>query len=402
MSIFRCFIILFSLLLLACGPTGDSLEGKFAIHSKQVEKNPDDPLGHYELGKVYIKKKEYQAAFKQLSIATRLKDDYGEAYREKGVAQFYLKRFLDAEKSLKKSFRLNPTQPDIATDLGSIYLKNGNMRNAFRYLKIAQTRNNNAHIVLNNLGAAYAKTGKDKEALKNWKQALEKNSSIPEIHVNIGVVYEKTGQKKKAIAAYQKAMELDDSNAMAHYNLGVIYAKEKDFPKAIEEWGTASKLDSKDENILNSLAWAYEKTGKKREALVKLDQSIKLSHYDPKAHFSLGRIKHDLGDSDGAIDSLKKATLLDPNFGDAYYRLGLAYDSQYQGYDSISSLMIAEIVYHKARKADFLEKTRTEMKTLFRKYQVQRSDFRDLQVPETLKGYDLHKGPNQIRTSKQK
>ena len=402
MSIFRFFIILFSLLLLACGPTGDSLEGKFAIHSKQVEKNPDDPVGHYELGKVYIKKKEYQAAFKQLSLATRLKDDYGEAYREKGVAQFYLKRFLDAEKSLKKSFRLNPTQPDIATDLGSIYLKNGNMKNAFRYLKIAQTRNNNAHIVLNNLGAAYAKTGKDKEALKNWKQALEKNSNIPEIHVNIGVVYEKTGQKKKAIAAYQKAMELDDSNAMAHYNLGVIYAKEKDFPKAIEEWGTASKLDSKDENILNSLAWAYEKTGKKREALVKLDQSIKLSPYDPKAYFSLGRIKHDLGDSDGAIHSFKKATRLDPNFGDAYYRLGLAYDSQYQGYDSISSLMIAEIVYHKARKADFLEKTRTEMKTLFRKYQVQRSDFRDLQVPEALKGYDLHKRPNQIRTSKQK
>jgi tetratricopeptide (TPR) repeat protein len=87
---------------------------------------------------------------------------------------------------------------------------------------------------------------------------------------------EKTGQKKKAIAAYKKAMELDDSNAMDHFNLGVIYAKEKDFPKAIEEWGTASKLDSKDKNILNSLAWAYEKIGKKKEALVKLDQAQRL------------------------------------------------------------------------------------------------------------------------------
>jgi tetratricopeptide (TPR) repeat protein len=402
MLIFRFFIILFSLLLLACGPREDSLEGKFVIHLKQVEKNPDDPQGHYELGKVYIEKEEYQAAFKQLSEATRLKNDYGEAYREKGVAQFYLKRFLDAEKSLEKSFRLNPSQPDIANDLGSIYLKNGNMKNAFRYLKIAQSRNNNAHIVFNNLGVAHAKTGKNKEALKNWKQALEKNPNIPEIHVNIGVVYEKTGEKKKAIAAYQKAIELDDSNAMAYYNLGVVYAKKKDFPKAIEEWGNATKLDSKDENILNSLAWAYEKIGEKREALVKLDQSIKLSPNEPRAHFTLGRIKHDLGDSDGAIDSLKKAIRLDPNFGDAYYRLGLAYDSQNQGYDSISNLMIAEIVYHKARKADFLEKTRTKMKTLFGKYQVHQSDFRDLQIPETLKGYDLHKRPNQIRKSKQK
>ena len=140
-----------------------------------------------------------------MSEATHLKDDYGEAYRKKGVAQFYLKRFLDAEKSLKKSFKLNPSQPDITTDLGSIYLKNGNIKNAFRYLKIAQTRNNNAHIVFNNLGAAHAKTGKNK-------------------------------------------------------------AKEKDFPKAIEEWETTIKLDSKDENILNSLAWAYEKLGKKKEA----------------------------------------------------------------------------------------------------------------------------------------
>ena len=266
MLIFRFFIILFSLLLLACGPTEDSLEGKFLTHSKQVEKNPDDPVAHYELGKVYIEKEEYQAAFKQLSEATRLKGDYGEAYREKGIAQFYLKRFLDAEKSLEKSFRLNPTQPDIATDLGSIYLKNGNMKNAFRYLKIAQTRNNNAHIVFNNLGAAHAQTGKNREALKNWKQALKKNPNIPETHVNIGVAYEKTGEKKKAIAAYQKALELDDSNAIAHYNLGVIYAKEKDFPKAIEEWETASKLESKDENILYILALGLiKKTGKARK-----------------------------------------------------------------------------------------------------------------------------------------
>jgi tetratricopeptide (TPR) repeat protein len=402
MIIFRFFIILFSLVLLACGPNEDSLEGKFTIYSKQIEKNPDDPLGHYALGKVYIEKKEYKAAFKHLSKATRLKDDYGEAYREKGIAQFYLKRFVDAENSLKKSFKLNPAQPDIATDLGSIYLKNGNIKNAFRFLKTAQTRNNNAHIVFNNLGAAHARTGNNKEAQKNWKQALEKNPNMPEIHVNIGVVYEKTGEKNKAIAAYQKALELDDSNFMAHYNLGVIYAKEKDFSKAIEEWETATKLDSKDENIHKSLAWAYEKLGKKQEALLKLDQSIKLNPYDPKVHFSSGRIKHDLGDSDGAIDSLRKATRLDPVFGDAYYRLGLAYESQNQGYDSLSSLMIAEIIYNKNRKKDFLEKTRAEMKILFKKYQVKRSDFSDLQVPETLKGYNLHKRPNQIRTSNQK
>jgi len=119
MTFFRFFILLFSLVLLACGPKEDSLEGRFITYSKQVKEDPNNPEGHYELGKVYIEKEEYQAAFKQLTEATRLKEDYAEAYREKGLALFYLKNYTDAEKVLVKSFRLKPTQPDIATDLGS-------------------------------------------------------------------------------------------------------------------------------------------------------------------------------------------------------------------------------------------------------------------------------------------
>ena len=51
---------------------------------------------------------------------------------------------------------------------------------------------------------------------------------------------------------------------------------------------------------------------------------------------------------DDAIDSFKKAVQLNPNFGDAYYRLGLAYDKLNQSYDAISNLLITEIVYHKS------------------------------------------------------
>ena len=402
MIFFRFFILLFFLVLLACGPQEGPLEGRLITYSKQVKENPDDPEGHYELGKVYIERGKNQTAFNHLSKATRLKENYAEAYREKGIALFHLKSYLDAKKALLKSFSLKDTQPDIASDLGSIYLKNGNIKNALRYLKIAQTRNNNMHIVFNNLGALYAKTGKNRQALKFLKQALGKNPGLLEVHINMGVVYEKMGQKRKAVAAYQKALELDDSNAMAHYNLGVIYAKGKDFPKAIEEWETALKLDRTDENILNSLAWAYEKLGKRKEALAKLNLSIKLSPFDSKTYFSSGRIKYDMGNVDDAIDSFKKAVQHDPNFGDAYYRLGLIYDTLNQGYDAISNLLITEIVYHKARKMDLFKKTRARLEPLFTKYQTQREDFKDLQVPETLKGYDLNKRQNQIRTSKEK
>ena len=402
MTTFRFFILVFSLFLFACGPKEDSLEGRFIIYSKQVKDNPDNPEGYYELGKVYIEQKEYQAALKQFNKATRLKKDYGEAYREKGIALFYLRRFLDSEKAILKSFKLNPAQPNIATDLGSIYLTNGSFKKAFRYLKVAQNRENNLEIVFNNLGAAHAKTGESKKALKLWKQALKINPNIPETHVNMGVIYEKMGDKKKALIAYQKALKLEESNAMAHFNLGVIYAKEKHFQKAVKEWETALNFETRDENILNSLAWVYEKIGRKKEALIMLEKSIKLSPYAPKARFSSGRIKYDLGDIDGAIKSFKKTTLLDPVFGDAYYRMGLAFDSQNQGDNAISSLLIAEIIYHKTRKMELFVNVQTKLKSLFDKHKTDRKKFRDIQLPETLKGYDINQRQNQIRTSKEK
>ena len=402
MTTFRFFILVFSLFLLACGPKEDSPEGRFIIYSKQVKANPDNPEGYYELGKVYIEQKEYQAALKQFNKATRLKKDYGEAYREKGIALFYLRRFLDSEKAILKSFKLNPAQPNIATDLGSIYLRNGSFNKAFRYLKVAQNRENNLHIVFNNLGAAYAKTGESKEALKLWEQALKINPGIPEAYINMGVIYEKMGDKKKALTAYQKALNLDASNAMAHFNLGVIYAKEKNFQKAVKEWETALNFETRDENILNSLAWVYEKIGRKKEALIMLEKSIKLSPYAPKARFSSGRIKYDLGDIDGAIKSFKKTTLLDPVFGDAYYRMGLAFDSQNQGDNAISSLLVAEIIYHKTRKMELFVNVQTKLKSLFDKHKTDRKKFRDIQLPETLKGYDINQRQNQIRTSKEK
>ncbi len=402
MTTFRLFILIFSILILACGPKEDSLEGRFIVYSKQVEDNPDNPEGHYELGKVYIEQKKYQAAINQFNKATRLKKDYGEAYREKGIALFYLRRFIDSEKAILKSYKLNPAQPNIATDLGSIYLANGSLSKAFRYLKVAQKRENNLDIVFNNLGAAHAKTGESKKALKLWKQALKINPNIPETHVNMGVIYEKMGDKKKALIAYQKALKLEESNAMAHFNLGVIYAKEKKFQKAVKEWETALSLEARDENILNSLAWAYEKTGKKKEALVMLDKSIKLSPYASKTYFSSGRIKYDLGDSDEAIKSFKKATLLDPVYGDAHYRMGIAFDSQNQGYNAISSLLIAEIIYHKTMKMELFVNVQTKLKSLFEKYNTERKKFRNIRLPEMLKGYDINQRRNQIRTSKEK
>ena len=153
--------------------------------------------------------------------AIRLKKDYGEAYREKGIALFYLKKYFDAEKALQKSFKLNPSQKDIATALGSIFIATGNIKKSLQLLKYAKRKNSNMHVVFNNMGAAHAEIGRNKEALDYWEKALKLHPLMTEVHINMGVVYERMGKKKKAMASYQKALKQDNSNTMAYYNLGI-------------------------------------------------------------------------------------------------------------------------------------------------------------------------------------
>jgi tetratricopeptide (TPR) repeat protein len=395
-------IAIFCFLLVSCGPSSDSPKYKIDQLTSQIEDEPEDPTLHYDLGKAYIEDKKYHSALRALVEAIRLKGDYGDAYREKGIALFYLKRYFDAEKALNKSFALNPTNADIATDLGSIFIATGNLKKSLRFLKIAQNRNSNMHIVFNNMGAAHAEIGQNKQAISYWKKALEIHPLMTEVHINMGVVYERMGKKKKAIAAYQQALEEDDRNAMAHYNLGVIHAKNKDIAKAVESWEKARKLDSKDDKVLASLGWAYESLGKKEKALQEILKAIKLEPFNSQTHYAAGRIQSDLGNFDKALDSFNKAVNLDPEFGDAYYRLGIAYNNLNESRDAISNMLIAEIVYHKKKKMDLFKKMGEELKPLFEKYELTRNHFSQLQLPDTLKGYDLHKKAKRIKTSTEK
>ena len=395
-------IAIFCFLLVSCGPSSDSPEYKIEKLTSQIKDEPENPTLHYELGRVYIEKKKYHSALKALVEAIRLKEDYGDAYREKGITLFYLKKYFVAQNALKKSFALNPANADIATDLGSISIATGNLKKSLRFLKIAQIRDNNMHIVFNNMGAAHAEIGQNKQAIGYWEKALEIHPLMTEVHINMGVVYERMGKKKKAIAAYQKALEQDNRNTIAHYNLGVIHAKNKDIPKAVESWQKASKLDSKDEKVLTSLGWAYESLGKKKKALQENLKAIKLEPFNSQTHYAVGRIQSDLGNFDKALDALGKAVNLDPEFGDAYYRLGIAYDNLNESRDAISNILIAEIVYHKEKKMDLFKKMGVELKPLFEKYELTRKHFTELQLPDALKGYNLHKKPKRIKTSKEK
>ena len=51
---------------------------------------------------------------------------------------------------------------------------------------------------------------------------------------------------------------------------------------------------------------------------------------------------------------------------------------------------------------DLFKKMGIKLQSLFQKYQLGRKDFTKLQVPDTIKDYDINEKPKRIRTSREK
>ncbi|MEM7007895.1 MAG: tetratricopeptide repeat protein [Thermodesulfobacteriota bacterium] len=63
---------------------------------KAIEKNPENPLGHYGLANELFKSEQYEQAIAQINEYLKLKDDEGAVYRM--MAECYM-RIGDTEKA---------------------------------------------------------------------------------------------------------------------------------------------------------------------------------------------------------------------------------------------------------------------------------------------------------------
>lgn len=214
--------------------------------------------------------------------------------------------------------------------------------------------------------------------------ALDKNSSSALSHYIIGVIHDDLGQADKAIEEYKKALKTDYQNSVIHLNLALSYLKQDNFPEAIKELNlvakfdpelvephailallystqnkselaakeyefalkNASKLEPKNIDIYKSLGVIYLQQ-KKFEAAQHVYQLIlNLAPNDAEAHFYLANTYNELTKKGPAIEALKKALELRPDYPEALNYLGYLYVEDNKELDK------AEVMIKKALELD--------------------------------------------------
>lgn len=155
------------------------------------------------------------------SKAIELYPEYHDAYGSRGVAQFRLGRYDQAEKDYQMALKYRPNDTKVLSNLGYIYF----LRAQRPGNQLMLTQLDSAESVYRrsvqfdprfvdarrNLGAVLAMKKKFPEAIEQWKEALKYDKNNPTLLYYIGSAYWDMGQKDAAQPWLDKAYAIEPS-----------------------------------------------------------------------------------------------------------------------------------------------------------------------------------------------
>lgn len=121
----------------------------------------------------------------------------------------------------------------------------------------------------------------------------------------------------EAEALALRALALDVQNPECHFVLGFVRRLQFRFDEAAAEYEAALRENTNFAGAETELGWVKSFSGRAAKALPHFERAMRLSPRDPSTflnHFGVGYIHFELGAYDKAIEPLRHATSLNPNF----------------------------------------------------------------------------------------
>ncbi|MES2771672.1 MAG: type IV pilus biogenesis/stability protein PilW [Pseudomonadota bacterium] len=190
------------------------------------------------------------------------------------------------------------------TELGALYLQDGNMAVALEELKTAIKADESYAPAYNVRGLLHLYLREIALAEEDFKRALNITDNDPEINNNYGWFLCQTGQEKNAIAYFLKALKnpLYQTPERAYINAGVCSQKANDLSGAEAFFSQALRHLPANPQVLIQLAGIHYKQG--NFTLARQELSDALRNVEPNAEilWLAFRIEHRLGNRSGETD----------------------------------------------------------------------------------------------------
>ncbi|MBD7936075.1 tetratricopeptide repeat protein [Cytobacillus sp. Sa5YUA1] len=168
------------------------------------------------------------------------------------------------------------------------------------------------------LGELSAEQGKFLEAVKLYEKVLTKKELIGGVNVNQRKAESLSagGAFEEALPYYEKALEEKlEIHTLFSYAFTALQAGYNQV--AIEKFNELKEIDPEFHSLYLHLAKAYEREEQVQEALATVKLGIKQDEYNKELYFYGGKLALKIPDEQLAVDLLREALAIDPEYIDA-------------------------------------------------------------------------------------
>lgn len=202
------------------------------------------------------------------------------------------------------------------------------------------------------LANLYLRKGSYQDAVTQYNEVLKVDDKNLGALIGLGMSFYRSGQQKESAAAFQRVADItkDDDPAQhtatmgsVHYYLGMIAQGQGDLPRAEDELKKSLLANRADSDAIMALSGVVLQLGKTdeaiqgyqsalqfvptyREAYEGLAKAYTVAGKTTEAAYANAMVEYCKGSYDVAITQLEAVVKAKPDFAEAYYGLGAAYD----------------------------------------------------------------------------
>lgn len=201
----------------------------FVQYEKSLRMNPDNARIRYKEGLIYSSTGQNEDALKQFTLVLEKDPKFSQAHEGMGTALFQMKRFKEAEDSLRKAVELDRSLWKSYVLLGIICDREKKYDLAAREYSQAILLRPNEGLIYNNLGTSYMLAGRYGDAVAVFQKALQTPYPKQRLYNNLALALAKLRNYDGALEAFRRA----GNDAQAYNNLGCMYLEQGEVEQAI-------------------------------------------------------------------------------------------------------------------------------------------------------------------------
>lgn len=246
------------------------------------------------------------------------------AYNNLGYILMLLGNFEGAAENFNKAIDLNPNNAMSFNNMGQLLIEFGDFKTAMKYLDQALSIDPNLPFALNNKGYVLFNLGEIKQALSYFDMAIKVQENFAMAWNNKAIIYINLGRLDEALECCNKAIEYYPDLAIAWVNKGFILNMMGRLEDALIHFDMAEKLEPNNPAILAGKASILIDVGKLFEALEYANRAVELLP-NSISYNARGLVKFKMGKIIDAIEDFEMAIKLQPILPIIFFNRGLAY-----------------------------------------------------------------------------